>query len=220
MHINPDFSKAIKYYNILLEEGFPQKAILKLVGDRYRLSSVERTLLYRGVCAKKDSIHRRSKIALVKDVKNKTIHIDGYNIFITIGSYLNGNLVFLGYDNFLRDSAEVHGKKIRKELLNRSIFLVFDYLKKIKANKVQIYLDNPVSNSGDLAMKLNEDLESSCLQGYAETVNSPDFLLKEINKGIIATSDSTIIDKCQVPVLDLARKVLSYHFKPSFFKLR
>jgi len=216
MTISKDFNSAIKIYKSLLEKGFPQKAILKLVGDRYRLSSTERTMLFRGVCIGEYVKHRKSKLALVKDLKNNAIHIDGYNVLITIGSYLNGSQLFIGNDNFLRDAAEIHGKAFRKALFNRSLLLIFEYLKKQKVSEIHFYLDKPVSNSGQLASKINEYMKLNNIPGSAQTVNSPYYILKETKKGIIATSDSSIVDNSNVSVLDLARKVLSFNFKPQF----
>jgi len=219
MIVSENFVFAIKNYKYLLEEGFPQRAIIKLVGDRFKLSSVERTILYRGICTDKNASHRKSKLAFTKDIQNKSIHIDGYNVLITIGSYLNGSLVFIGNDNFLRDASEVHGKVFRTELLQRAIVLTFDYLKKNKVSGLHFYLDKPVSNSGKLSAKLNKTIQEYNLSGSSKTQASPDYALKQIKQGIIATSDSNIIDKCMVPVLDLARKILTHNFKPKYLNL-
>ncbi len=219
MTVSEDFTSAIQIYKNLLEEGFPQKAILKLVGDRYRLSSVERTMLYRGVSTDNNSSFRKAKLALVKNIKNNSLHIDTYNVLITIGSYLNGSLVFIGSDNFLRDAAEIHGKAFRNEFFYRAIVMIFDYLKIHKVSETHFYLDSPVSNSGKLSSKINECIIINKISGSAQTVNSPDFVLKEIREGIISTSDSNIIDNCNVPVFDLARRVLTFKFKPSLLRI-
>lgn len=217
--IKQDFGSAIKIYKFLLEKGFPQKAILKLVGDRFKLSSQERTILYRGITTEENLAYRKTKLVPAKVIKNNIIHIDGYNVFITIGSYLNGSLVFIGNDNYLRDAAEVHGKIVRKELINRAIKLTFEYLKKYKIKEIKIYLDKPVSKSGILAEKINGYIDDFGLSGKASTAASPDYILKNAKRGIIATSDSSIIDNSNLAVLDLARKVLTYNFKPKFLSL-
>jgi hypothetical protein len=219
MKSNPEFISAINIYKQLLEKGFPQKAILKLVGDRYRLGTIERTMLYRGICTDKDALLRKSKLTFIKEIKNKTIHIDGYNIFITIGSYLNGSPVFIGNDNFLRDASEIHGKIFKTELITRAIELTFIYLKRYKVSGLKFYLDQPVSNSGKLSVMLNKNIKRFKFAGISKTLPSPDFALKQIKQGIIATSDSSIIENCNVPVFDLARRVLYYNFKPDFYRL-
>ena len=40
---------AARDYRFLLNRSYPQKASIKLVGDRYQLSGQERSVLYRGV---------------------------------------------------------------------------------------------------------------------------------------------------------------------------
>ena len=44
----PAFADAAADYLFLLEHRYPQAAVLKLTGDRYKLSSLERSVLYRG----------------------------------------------------------------------------------------------------------------------------------------------------------------------------
>ena len=219
MILTENFKNAIYDYIYLLEKEYPQKAILKLIGDRYLLSGIQRTMLYRGITTKENSLKRTSKLITENLLSNQILHIDGYNVLITIGSYLNGNTVFVGNDNFLRDASEIHGKIFRTELFDRALILIFDYLKKINIKEVFFYLDKPVSFSGKLCLKIDEQLKNYKIQGKAETFNSPDFQLKNIKEGFCATSDSTIIDNSKVKVFDLARNTILYHFKPGFIDL-
>ncbi len=57
------------------------------------------------------------------------------------------------------------------------------------------------------------------INGHAETHPSPDYLLKNICEGIIATSDSAIIDATALPVVDLPGQVLEFHYHPDFIDL-
>ncbi len=43
------FKDAVRDYRFLLDRSYPQKASIKLVGDRNQLTGQERSLLYRGV---------------------------------------------------------------------------------------------------------------------------------------------------------------------------
>ncbi len=70
-----------------------------------------------------------------------------------------------------------------------------------------------------LAQKLNEILNQNQLHGTADTHRSPDHLLKATTKGLIATSDSTIIEKTGLKVIDLPQQVLCSCFEPDFFDL-
>ena len=117
MILTENFKNAIYDYIYFLEKEYPQKAILKLIGDRYLLSGIQRTMLYRGITTKENSLKRTSKLITENLLSNQILHIDGYNVLITIGSYLNGNTVFVSNDNFLRDA---FGRPPFRQMLNRS----------------------------------------------------------------------------------------------------
>jgi len=218
--ISKKFKSAKRDYLYLLEKGFPQKGIIKLIGDRYALSGTERTLLYRGITTKQNIAHRKHKIAKVKDVKGSNLIIDGYNVMITIGNYLNGNTVFVSNDGFLRDAAEMHGKVFRKVLMDKVMNLILEDLGYLRIKSCIIYFDQPVSKSGELASRISEQIMHAGLKGHAETADSPDFKLKRIKNGFIATSDSSIIDTSSVKVFDLARHVIKRNFRPKMLDLR
>ena len=145
--IGPDFTQAAEDYLYLLERKYSQKSILKLIGDRYSLNAVERSVLYRGVSSEADSLRRAAKLTGSDKLKGSELHIDGYNVLITIGSYLNGNLVFKSTDRLLRDASEIHGKVFRNELFNKAILLIFSYMQKNTPKSVHFYFDKPISHS-------------------------------------------------------------------------
>jgi hypothetical protein len=215
-----NFRSAAADYLLLMEHHYPQKAILKLVSDRYALSAVERTMLYRGICNSTLASARLKKKRTRPLSSHTQVHIDTFNVLITIGSYLNGSKVFISLDGFLRDASEIHGKAFRNELLYRSIDLILDFLLHSKIKSVHFYLDRPVSHSGELAAKITSCTEECGLKGEATVHDSADYILKKTEKGIIATSDSAIIDHSILPVYDLALKTLEYHFKPAFCDLK
>ena len=218
--LRQEFKYATRDYLYLLEKNYPQKGIIKLIGDRYALSGTERTMLYRGIATRENCLARKQKLALVKELKKASLYIDGYNVMITIGSYLNGNTVYISNDHLLRDASEMHGKIFRKVLMNRILKLLLDDLIYLQLSNAIIYFDRPVSKSGELASFISRQMESSGIPGHAKTAESPDHILKQCTKGFIATSDSTIIDKCRLKTFDLARHVITRNFQPSYFDLR
>lgn len=213
-HIKTEFIDAINDYYFLLNKKYPQKAIIKLIGDRYKLSGVERTMLYRGVFSLDDCTHRKAKICDI--LKQQKITIDTFNVLITIGSYLNGNVLFIGNDGILRDAAEIHGKIYRTDLLKCSFNLLFQYLNQFGILQADFYIDKPVSFSGQLRLILEEELQKHHISGCAKLYKSPDFYLKNVTEGIIASSDSVVINKAKTMVFDLAYHVLTHHFQPKF----
>lgn len=220
MKISENFKNAITDYLYLLERNFPQKSIIKLIGDRYLLSKVERSILYRGITTSSNAEFRKGKSANEESIKNKILHIDTYNVLITIGSYLNGNTVFISTDGILRDASEIHGKVFRSQLLEKSLILIFDYCKHLKTNEVYFYVDQPISNSGDLSSLINSLIKENGLLGLSETVNSPDYILKTNSIEICCTSDSAIIDNCSGKFFDLAYHTLTFHYNPQFIDFR
>ena len=219
MDLSPQFISAANDYLYLLEKKYPQKAIIKLIGDRYSLSGLERTMIYRGLTSSENKTYRSALLLQERDIKAKSLHIDGYNVLITIGSYLNGSLVFVSNDNYLRDASEVHGKVFRDSLYERGIQLLIEYLIVKQVYSVQFYFDEPVSQSGILASKVKSSLDTSGLRGTAQTVISPDYILKNLDNGIVCSSDSNIIDMSERKLFDLARQSLLYHFNTDFLNL-
>ena len=213
--LSPNFEKAVADYLYLLEKGYPQKTILKIVGDRYQLISVERSMLYRGVVTKGERDLRRTK-KLGNLPSGASLNIDGYNVIRTTGSYLLGKPVFIAMDGFLRDAAEMHRSTLKKKILDRTLEMLINYLVSVAPQNVVIYLDEPVSKSGDLASRLKELFEQNGLKGNALTVHSPDHHLKAVSQGVICTADSAVIDQSNTKVFDLARAVLDSVFEPEY----
>jgi len=214
--IGKNFTNAAKDYLYLLEHKYSQKSILKLIGDRYALSTVERSLLYRGISSTEESRRRAAKIADPDKLKGSELHIDGYNVLITIGSYLNGNLVFISTDKLLRDASEIHGKAFRNELFNKAILLIFSYLQINTPTSVNFYFDKPVSHSGSLCERIKILLEHYGMAGNATTLASPDHFLKTIDTGLIASSDSSIIDRSKTQIIDMSMVIIQFHYKKEF----
>lgn len=214
-----NFLNAVANYLYLLDHGYPQKTILKLVGDHYALSANERTLLFRGATAHK-LLYHRNQMKIETLPEKSTLTVDGFNIFRTVGSYLNGNFIFEGMDGFLRDASELHRQKLNWEILEKAIDLIVAFLIHKKCRLVNFYFDSPISHSGDLANLIAKKMQEVSLSGTAETVFSPDHILQKTEIGLICTSDSNIIDLCKVQVYDLSKGVLEFHFDPKIFSLK
>lgn len=218
--LTTNFPKAASDYLYLLERGYPQRSVLKLCGDRYQLSAVERSVLYRGISRSHEALKREQKLVQAVELNGKELHIDGYNILLTLGSYLNGNLVFTSNDSMLRDASEIHGKAFREALLDKSILLLFSWLESKNPDMLNFYFDAPVSNSGQLCFKINQLISHYGFAGHAQTYRSPDFHLRTVSDGILATSDTGIIDHSKVNIIDLPLHVLQHHYSKSFFSVK
>lgn len=213
------FQDAIKDYRYFLNRDYPQKALLKLVGDRYRLSRGERNCLFRGVGKTADSLSRGRKILDFQKIINVPLGIDWYNVLITVDSYLRGYPLFISDDGMVRDSTGVHGSFHAKKTTGRAINEIITCIETVKAEKVEMYLDSPISHSGDMASFLREKCTHSLSMPFnVKVVSSADYFLKSY-QGIVATSDSVICDNVE-GIFDLAQHVLftRFHFRPPELK--
>ncbi len=213
--LSEQFNQALAEYLFLREREYSQTSILKLVSDHHQLSGEERSMLLRGIHPKSDYDHRKSK-SINELPDDCQIFIDGYNVIRTIGSYFLGKTLFISMDGFLRDASEMHRKILPTDIRNRCLDLIINYLKVKQPKTVLIYLDSPVSKSGELAALINKQIVETGLKGEATTVHSPDHHLKKVNKGIICTADSSIIDNGLVKVFDLAFAILTTNYQPDF----
>lgn len=198
--------KSAKDFRYLLNQGYPRKASLELVGNRYQLTSEERHLLHRGVFSVQDSKLRRKKIVSINEVQDRDLAIDGYNVLITIEAGLSGRPLILGDDGFVRDISGVSGRFKKTKATENALQLILDRLSILKPRKTLFLLDAPISKSGALAMEVRSRLKERGLKGDAMAINVPEEILIGFH-GIIASSDTAIIDQSP-KVIDLAGEIL------------
>jgi hypothetical protein len=207
------FKLAIEDFRYLKNRNYPDKAALKLVSDHHRLSATQRNCLFRAIFSASDSRQRKAKLAAAEDVEGQLLGVDWYNVLITVESYLKGFPVFISDDGLVRDSSGIHGSYKAGKVTERGITEILSLIAALKPVRIEIFLDSPISHSGDMAEQLRERLYRSASMPHQVSVfPSADFPLKSFS-GIVATSDSSIIDRPQVQqVFDLARFVIESSF--------
>jgi hypothetical protein len=227
MIFSENFREALADYTFLLNKVYPHKTILELVATRYSLNHFERSMLFRGISTEAAAALRKSKLITIEQWSsgtmeqwtNKPLHIDLFNALFAIAAYLRGYPVYLSNDGLLRDASESHGSGEWEEHLDKGLDLLLNSLGSLKISKAIIYIDNPLEYGFKITEKLLETAKLSKPKIEIITHPSPDHLLIEAKEGILATSDSTIIDKSALPVFDLPRAVLEFHFEPKFLRL-
>lgn len=215
--IPEDLLMAAGEYLWLLSNGYPQKASLKLVGDKFMLSRDMRQVLYRGISARKEAERRREMTGTIRE--GERVLVDTYNVLFTVNNYLLGRPVFISNDGLLRDAGEMRGRIISKPVFSRSVELLLEVLGETKGAEFLLYLDEPVSFSGRLAGELSEKMSHTGIKGNAVTVPSPDHMLRHERSDAICTSDTAIIDHYNGKVVDLPRYLLDKYFQPDLFSL-
>ena len=204
-----DLQNAAMDFRYLLNRGYPRKAALELVGNRYQLISDHRQLLHRGVFSDADSESRQKKRIFIRRIRNRDLAIDGYNVIITIEAGLSGRPLILGDDGFIRDISGLSGNFRKTERTEEALQLVLDALKKATPRQSLFLFDAPISNSGKLAQEVRSKLKRENLPGDAMAVKVPEKILIGF-PGVIATSDTATIDQSR-KVLDLAGYILRQH---------
>ena len=154
------FSDACGDFKYLRERGYPEKATLKLVGDRYGLSRVQRNCLFRGIIVGRLADVRRRKIASAQEARGASIGIDWYNVLITVESYLKGVALFISDDGVVRDSSAIHGSYRWTEVTERAVHEIMETLRDMQPGRLDTFLDAPIAFSGAMA---EEDRKSTRL---------------------------------------------------------
>ncbi|MEJ2595645.1 MAG: DUF434 domain-containing protein [bacterium] len=209
---------AVADYGYLLQKNYSLSAILKLVGDRYQLPGEERSMLMRGISRPEDCNTRKQK-TIPEIPEGSDLYLDGYNVLRTLGSYFLGKILFVSLDGFLRDASEMHRKTLPTMIRKKCIREIFSYLSERRPGAIRIYLDEPVSKSGELASEMNDWITNHGMEGHALTMHSPDHQLKSVGHGIVCSADSSIIDHCQTNVFDLPRAILETRYQPRLIRL-
>ncbi len=201
-----DLQRAAEDFRYLLNRGYPRKATLEIVGNRYGLTFDARHLLHRGVFSDLDSESRRKKIISVKAIQNRDLAIDGHNVLITVEAGLSGRPLILADDGFIRDISGLSGSFKKTAVTGRAIQLIVTFLKKWTPRHALFLFDAPISKSGILAQELRALLKKQGLPGDALAVKVPERTLIGF-QGVIASSDTAIIDRSE-RVIDLAGSII------------
>lgn len=202
----PALRAAVADLSLLQTRSYADKGALKLVGDRYNLTSRQRLAVLRSACSQA-SRHRRAEHAIGGEAcGGERIAVDGYNLLITIESALSGGFLFVGRDGCCRDLASIHGTYRRVEETLPAIELIGAFLIRAGVREVHWYFDAPVSNSGRLKVLLADAAAQRGWDWRIELVNNPDPLLADAEE-IVVTSDSWILDRAD-RWANLARRIV------------
>lgn len=210
------FKQALNDYYYLMNNHYPEKGSLKLVGDRYRLSTELRTILYRGICPKKEATNRKHRI--IKS-PSEILAIDGYNVLFTLLNYRLGRFVFISNDGICRDAGSLFGKIRKESLFNECADLLISYLSNYKLSAIKIYLDSPVYLSNKHRNLLHKKANGYEINMDIILTKSADQQILQHTSGALATSDSVIIDNSENPILDIPRTIIEEKYNYTIIKL-
>lgn len=195
----------------LLDRGYPKESTARFVGDKYNLDKTWRSALYRGVFSHSEARLIKSKRMRAREMAEKTVCIDGFNVLNTVEAHLRGSIMAICDDAVLRDFSEIHGKYKIGTLTTRSLEKIALALSNLHVSEAKIFLDSQVSHSGDIAARARKTLSAQTFPVFVETEKTVDRrLLRE--KGVPATSDSAVLLKAE-SFFDLAQYIVIYREK-------
>ena len=191
----------------LLNRGYRKKIALNLVTNKYLLDKNGRNYLVRKVFSDEKSRERTAKIVDIDNINNETIFIDGYNVLISVETIYKQEYdsIILCDDGILRDVKAVFGKYKTTSSTDTALNYIINFLSTYNPACIYFLYDSPVSKSGELASLTDNLIKINGLNGAAVTHNNVDFELVKLSRdygGIVATSDSAVIDKVD-QVLDI-----------------
>ena len=202
----PALRRAVADLSWLHTRGYPPKAALKLVGDRYALRDRQRRALQR--CAAGDEeCERRSRSRIeAGELAGRDVVVDGYNVLLTLEAALSGGVLLLARDGVLRDLAAMSAHYRRVHTTRPAIDLLAGFFERHRPSSIRWLLDRPVSNSGRLRRLIEEQVEGREPVWTVELADQTDRRLTE-SPAVVATADSAVLDRCDAWV-NLARHVV------------
>ncbi len=184
----------------LLDRSYRKKGALQFVANKYVLNKRERNYLARSVFSSLKSMERRKKIFDISKIRDQFLLVDGYNVLITVESICNGDndSIILCDDMVVRDLNAVFGKYKFSEFTEKALDSILALISLYKPFCVKFFFDSPVSFSGKLAILTKKIMKEHNIEGdviLSKNVDVEIVRLSKMKKGIVATSDSVIIDK-------------------------
>lgn len=174
----------------LLNRGYAVKDATTFVGNHFCLSERQRMALARSVSSDADVENRRKKECACREV-----HIDGFNIIITLEVALSHSPLLQCMDGTIRDLAGLRGTYRIIDETRTAIHLIFRELTGKNVEKAYFYLDSPVSNSGRLKTLICEVADEYSIDVDVVVIPDVDRTLQKL-PGVVS-SDAIILNHCE-----------------------
>ena len=146
--------------------------------------------LARGISSDEDVENRRKKECICREV-----HIDGFNVIITLEVALSHSPLLQCMDGTIRDLAGLRGTYRIIEETGTAIRLIFEELAAKGVEKAVFYLDSPVSNSGRLKTLVYELAGGYSMGVEVVVIPDVDRTLQKLS-GVVS-SDAIILNHCE-----------------------
>jgi hypothetical protein len=197
--------RAAEEVRYLLDRGYQSGPAVRFVADHHRLPQESRFVLARVVASSTVAASRRGKLIPIEELCGRTVSIDGYNVLITIESLIIGAPVYLCDDGFLRDTRGIFRRYKSSDQTTLALSEIISILKESGVGWAELFLDQQISRSGELASQIRGMMTGFGVPGFAKTAKDVDRRLK-LAKCPVATGDGAIIDEA-IEAVDIPAEV-------------
>ena len=199
---------ASRHITYLINEGYDLKQASVFVGNHFLLSERQRLAIMRSLAADSQLKRRREKQVSLAEISGREVWIDGFNTIITLEVVFSDSILLSCMDGTIRDLAALRGTYRLIPETSKAIRLMCDILRDADVGKVNILLDQPVSNSGRLKARIADIAEEDPFDLDIQVRKDVDREL--YNKENVITSDSMILDHC-VSWINLMEECMKRH---------
>ena len=182
------------HISYLINEGYDLKQASVFVGNHFLLSERQRLAIMRSLATDSQLRLRREKLVDFSAISEREVWIDGFNTIITLEVFFSDSILLSCMDGTIRDLAALRGTYRLIPETDKAIRLMCSLLQEAGVRKVNILLDQPVSNSGRLKAKIADIAQSNCFDLDIQVRKDVDRALYD--KENVITSDSVILDHC------------------------
>ncbi len=205
--IRKNLIEAMIDFKYLLDRGYKKESVLDVVVSRYRLSSIERMILFRTIFPSEKAKKVLSKARPINEIVNNLLVIDGFNVLMTIRAALLKSYLFLCGDGFIRDMLSFYSKVKVDQYMYIALEILFSLLYRLKPLKVVFVYDKNVSYSGKLSGYTRRKLKEMGICGDSILAFKADVAVIKLNC-LTSTSDTVILTQVD-KVVDLGGYIAS-----------
>ena len=185
---------ASRHIFYLINECYDLKQASTFVGNHFLLSERQRLAITRSLATDIQLKERKKKQVSFNAISGSDVWIDGFNTIITLEVMLSDSILLNCMDGTIRDLAALRGTYRLIPETSEAIQLMFNALRDAGVSRINILLDEPVSNSGRLKARIADIAEDFSFDLDIRILREVDREL--YGKENVITSDSIILDHC------------------------
>ncbi|PSQ62804.1 MAG: DUF434 domain-containing protein [Bacteroidetes bacterium QH_10_64_19] len=184
---------AVRDLSWLRSRGYSGGSTQKLVGDRYQLKRRQRNAVARSACRDARRAHRLRARCSPAAVAGRELHVDAFNVLITVEAALGGAYLFVGRDTAYRDVDPLKGTYRIVQQTDPALALLADTVSALNLEAITWHLDDSVSNVGRVRARLRHVASERGLAWRLVQEDDVDATLCDVTAPVV-TSDSAILD--------------------------